>query len=347
MNRADVLLKRAFGLKATSSLLGARFALAGLLFLALLPAQDATFLVSQKAASSVGFYTSQGKHLTSVAVGAHPHEMVLSPDGRFAYTTDNGTMAIEQAGAGGNTVSIVDVEARRKVGEISLGKYHRPHGIDYDPHSGNLLVTTENPDQLLLVDPKLRKVLREYDTGGRTPHIVTVSLDGKSAYVSNARSGTVAVIALDSGEITLIPSGDRPEGSVLSKDGNTLYVAHRESHNIAIIDTRAKKKIGDIKTGKGPVRVGISGDGRYLAYALITAQQVGIADIAARSEIAAVDLDGGPVSLHVSSDGDLAFAAAQDIDTVYVVSIKQRKILREFKTTSGAGPDPVMRIHSR
>ena len=126
-----------------------------------------------------------------------------------------------------------------------------------------------------------------------------------------------------------------------------LYVAHRESHNIAIIDTRAKKKIGDIKTGKGPVRVGISGDGRYLAYALITAQQVGIADIAARSEIAAVDLDGGPVSLHVSSDGDLAFAAAQDIDTVYVVSIKQRKILREFKTTSGAGPDPVMRIHSR
>jgi len=93
--------------------------------------------------------------------------------------------------------------------------------------------------------------------------------------------------------------------------------------------------------------VGISGDERYLAYALITGEQIGIADIAARSEIATVDLDGGPVSLHVSSDGELAFAAAQDIDTVYVVSIKERKLVQKFKTTSGAGPDPVMRIHSR
>ena len=80
------------------------------LFGAPLWGQPSLLLVSQKAASSIGFYTWEGKHLGSVPVGKHPHEMRISADGRYAYTTDNGTMKIEQAGEGGNTVSVVDLK---------------------------------------------------------------------------------------------------------------------------------------------------------------------------------------------------------------------------------------------
>src|SRR4029453_11082895 len=85
------------------------------------PAQSSTYLILQKAESSMGFYTPAGQHLASVPVGKHPHEFVISTDGRYAYTTDNGTMLLEQAGQGGNTVSIVDLVNRKRVGEISLG----------------------------------------------------------------------------------------------------------------------------------------------------------------------------------------------------------------------------------
>jgi hypothetical protein len=37
---------------------------------------------------------------------------------------------------------------------------------------GTLLVTAENPDQLLVVDPAASAIVKEYDTGGETPHIV-------------------------------------------------------------------------------------------------------------------------------------------------------------------------------
>ena len=80
-----------------------------------LPAAETLLLVSQKAGSTVGFYTWEGKHLASVAVGTHPHEMRLSVDGRYAYTTDNGTMRIEQAGAGGNSMSVIDLHERKRV----------------------------------------------------------------------------------------------------------------------------------------------------------------------------------------------------------------------------------------
>ena len=74
--------------------------------------QDSTLLILQKGGSSLGYYTATGEYLATVPVGPHPHEMVLSPDGRYLYCTDNGTMQIEQAGKGNNTMSMVDVAAR-------------------------------------------------------------------------------------------------------------------------------------------------------------------------------------------------------------------------------------------
>jgi len=99
-----------------------------------------TVLVSQKAGNSVAFYTLTGDLIKEIPVNPHPHEIVLSEDGSRLYVTDNGTMAIEIDGAGGNKISINDMQAREKIGEVDLGKWHRPHGIDLC-RDGTLLVT--------------------------------------------------------------------------------------------------------------------------------------------------------------------------------------------------------------
>lgn len=309
-----------------------------------LAAQDSLLLVSQKASSTVGFYTWQGQHLDAVQVGKHPHEMVLSADGRYAYTTDNGTMAIEVAGEGGNTVSFIDLKQRTRVAQVSLGKYHRPHGIDVNPVTGDLLISSENPDQLIVVDVTEKKVKRTFDTKGRTSHFVTCDARGEWAYVSNARSSSVAAIHLTTGEAIVIPVGDRPEGSVLSGDGRTLYVANRESDEITAIDTDAKELTARIKTCREPARVGLSSDSKTLIYACITGRQVGFADVASGEQTVTLDLDGRPVSLTTSPDGKYAFAGAQDEDTVFVISLADRKIVKQFKTIPGAGPDPIRPI---
>jgi YVTN family beta-propeller protein len=315
------------------------------LFVLLLPvaAQQAPLLILHKGASSLGFYTLEGTHLATVPVGRHPHEMVRSADGRFLYTTDNGTMMIEQAGAGGNTVSIVDLTARKKVGEISLGDYRRPHGIDLDPQSGLLYVSCELPDQLLAIDPKLGKVVRTYATQGKTAHMVKLGPGARWAYVSHSSSANVGAVELATGRVRLIPTGARPEGSALSPDGKLLYVVNREAAQITVIDTGAQSAIGAIPTGKGPVRVQVTPDGE-LVYALMHDQAVGIADAKSRRQLAAVALGGSPVSLALSPDGTLAYAAAQDLDTIYVVSVRERKLLRQFQTAPKMFPDAILAL---
>src|SRR5687768_14422720 len=115
---------------------------AGLALPAALLAQSPYHLVLQKGASSLAWYTPDGKLETTVAVGRHPHEMVLSRDKRYLYTTDNGTMKIEQAGTGGNSVSVIDLAAKKRIGQISTGEFRRPHGIDIDPATGRIAVST-------------------------------------------------------------------------------------------------------------------------------------------------------------------------------------------------------------
>ena len=302
-------------------------------------------LILHKGASSLGFYTSKGVHEVSVPTGKHPHEMVLSPDGRLLYCTDNGTMTIEQVAEGGNTLSIMDIHSRERVGEIPLGKYRRPHGIDLDPKTGLVYVSTELPDQLLVVDPTKREVVKTYETKGKTAHMVKLGPEAKWAYVSNSNSKTVSAINLASREVKLIPTGERPEGSALSPDGKLLYVVNREAAQITVIVTATQSAVGAIRTGKGPVRVGVTPDGGTVVYALMHDQAMGFADAKTRKELATVALGGNPVSLHLSPDGRFAFASAQDIQTVYVVSVAERKVAHEIRTADDMFPDAVMVVH--
>ena len=74
--------------------------------------------------------------MAGVPVGKHPHEMVFSPDGWLLYVSDNGILWMTYAGEGGNTISIIDLEQRKRTGVIDLGDYRRPHGMGGSGGSG-------------------------------------------------------------------------------------------------------------------------------------------------------------------------------------------------------------------
>src|SRR3954454_8781057 len=210
---------------------------------------DADLAVVQKIAGSVGFYTLEGKLIGEVKVGAHPHEGVLSADKRLLYVTDNGILWMTEKGEGGNTISIVDVKAHKKVGVIDLGSNRRPHGIDLDPKTGRLVATTENSSGLVLVDPVARKVLRKYDVKGEAPHMVLLGPGARIAYVSNTNTGTLAAVNLETGETKTIPTGARPQGCVLSRDKKTLHLTNSEGNTISVVDVGKFQVTATIHTG--------------------------------------------------------------------------------------------------
>lgn len=305
-------------------------------------ADHAAFAIVEKIAGAVGFYTAEGKRIAGAKVGAYPHEIVLSADKKSLYVSDNGILWMTNPGAGGNTISIVDLASMKRVGVIDLGPYRRPHGLDIDPRSGLLVATIENPDGLLLIDPVKRKVLRKFDVQGADPHMVIFDAQGEYAIVSNTATATLAAVNLRSGAVKLMPTDARPQGAVRSHDGKLLYVTNAEGHSITIYDLARKQQIGRIATGRGPARIVLTPDGKTLVYNLGEDNAVGFADVAARKQIAVVAIGGRPLSLTASADGRFAYAGIQDQDRVVVISIPERKIARSFETPKGSGPDPVL-----
>ena len=99
---------------------------------------------------------------------------------------------------------------------------------------------------------------------------------------------------------------------------------------------------GHIPTGKGPGRIAVTTDGKTLVYNLQEGEGVGFADIASRKQADEIRLPGPPLSLTLSSDGRYVYAGVQDKDTVVVISVADRKIVRSFRTPEGAGPDSVL-----
>ncbi|MFN7926161.1 MAG: hypothetical protein U0Q16_39045 [Bryobacteraceae bacterium] len=310
-------------------------------------AQRADWVVVEKVAGAVGFYTESGDRVAGVKVGTYPHEIVFSPDKRYAYVSDNGILWMQYAGEGGNTISVIDLEKRTKAGVISLGNYRRPHGMAVDPRTGNLAVTIENPDGLLLVDTKARKVIRKYDVQGEDPHMVLLDPKGEWAYVSNATTNTIAAVHLSSGQVKLIPTDKRPQGGTLSPDGKLIYMTNSDGNSISIIDIAKQERIGTIKTGRGPGRVAVTPDGGTLVYNLQPGEGMAFADVASRREIAQIPLGGKSLSLTMSADAKWAYVGLQEQDKIAVISVPDRKLTRIVSTPKDSGPDPVVPLPNR
>ena len=172
------------------------------------------------------------------------------------------------------------------------------------------------------------------------------SRDSKTAYVSNARSRTVAKVDLKTGERQSLETGDRPEESTMSADGSQLYVVHRNADRIAVIDAEKWKVSGEIKTGKEPGRVGVAKDGASLVYGMLGGEAAGFADLKKMQEMHRIPVDGPLVSMEMMEDGVTALTGAQFNEFCYVIDVSSRTIRQKLKITDGASPDPARLLPS-
>jgi YVTN family beta-propeller protein len=303
----------------------------------------AVIVVVQKGDHSLGYYDFEtGDELGRTALEPYPHEFAISPDGRFAFTCHFGVALAEDEGAGGNTVSVVDLAERRRIGAVDCGNRRRPHGIAFDD-VGRLHVLSEGTSSLLVIDPDERRVLRALPTGGEGSHIVSVTSEGRVAFSSNMRSNTVtALFPYEPERPPLpIPVGMRPEGSVLDREERRLFVVNRESAEISVIDVRELRVVDRIATGPGPVRI-CRDDRDGLIVPLYHARALLHLDGRGRV-LGAADLPGAPVSVGFDPVTLTAMASTLE-DEIVLVDLDEMRLRRRIPTRSGPDPMSVLRL---
>lgn len=298
-----------------------------------LSAQEGLLLVVNKTGNTLSFLDpTTGEEVARVGTGHAPHEVAVSPDGRWAYVTDYGT-----GPRAGRTVTVVDVPARAVARTLELGPHSRPHGVAV-ARDGTVWVTAEGSAHVLRVDPEGGRLLTEAETGQRVTHMVVVAGGHDRVFTANIGSGTVTAVDAGTGEVLgHIETGAGAEGLALGTDGSRVFVTNREAGTLTEIDAATATVSRTLEVGDFPIRVEVTPDGRRALVSNARANEVAVVDLEAWVVERRIPVGAVPVGIEVTPDGRTAYVANTQADRISVLDLTTWEVTGEL--VAGDEPD--------
>ena len=295
-----------------------------------------TLVVLNKAEASASLLDlGTGAEVTRVPTEPGPHEVAVSPDGRTAVVANYG---LEEPG---DSLTVIDLLARRVVKTIRLGEHHRPHGLQFLRDGKRVAVTAEQEQHVLLVDVETGRVERAVHTAQDVTHMVVLVPDSDLAFASAIGSGTVSVLDLVAGEVrATLRTGRGAEGLDIAPHGGEVWVGNRDDHSLSVIDVSSLSVVATIPCRAVPIRVKFTPDGRHVLVSNARSGDVAVFDAVERREVRRVRMpsEGSvPVGILIEPGGRYAFVANTNADVVAVLDLKTWAIVGHL--TAGDEPD--------
>src|SRR6202022_297433 len=300
-------------------------------------APNSLLLVANKGDNSLGIIDAvAGKQVAEVAEGGVTgHEVTTSPDGKLAYVPIYGNSGVGQPGTDGTNLVVIDLAARKVVGNINFGKGVRPHLPVTGPKNGLLYVSTELNRSITIIDPATLKIIGSIPTGQEQSHMFAITRDGRRAYTANVGPGTVSVLDLDARRvITIIPVSGQVQRISLSVDDKLVFTSDVTKPQLAVIDTATNK----VKTWVPLPGLGYgsatTSDGHWLILALPLIHQLAVVDLGTLKVAQTIDVPVRPQEVLVSPDNRVAYVSCDQSAKVAVISLSDWKV----KELIDAGP---------
>ena len=208
-----------------------------------------TIYVSNEDEGEASFIdAASGKKLQAVKVGKEPEGVKLSADGKTLYVTS------EVA----SLVHVIDVATAKVVKNVKVGK--RPRRMAITPDGKELWVTNELDASVSIVSTADHSVIGSIKfavKGARAEDIspvgITMTRDGKRAFVSLGKANHVAFVDVPGRKVTdLVLVGKRAWNVTLDKAEARLWVVNGLSDDVTVVDVAAAKAIKSIPVGRVP-----------------------------------------------------------------------------------------------
>jgi YVTN family beta-propeller protein len=279
--------------------------------------------------------------------GVTAHEVIASPDGRFAYLPIYGNGDVGNAGSHGSVVTVIDIAARELAGSIDFGHGVRPHFGVFGP-DGLLYVTGEMDHAVFIIDPQTRKVIATIPTGQPESHNVAISRNGRRGYTSNVYTGTVSVLDVPARKLLEIISVAPPDAAnparrkrvqrvSISNDGSMVFTCDWTRSELVVIDAAAgavKARVPLPTPGYGTVS---TPDGRWLLVAADASCKVTVVDLQTLTIARNIDVPAKPQEIIIRPGGEIAYVSCDRDQKIAAIRLADWTVEKLFDT--GYYPD--------
>ena len=278
--------------------------------------------------------------------------MVASADGKFAYISNYGSLAITQ-----HTLSVVDLSTNKALSPVDLGAIIAPHGLCLV--DGRVYFTAEGSKLVGRYDPATARIDMLVGVGQDRTHMLIVDQDGRqdlhqqcylqhhqrAAKDQQDRCQPMDGIDLCSTTGTS-PAGARrrfqsarvPRASISAPDGKELWAANTHDGTVSIIDIATLKvsEVVDVHM-KSANRLKFTPDGRQVLISDLGNGDLVVVDVASRQEMKRISLGHGAGGILMAPDGSRAYVAVSRDDYVAVLDLKTLTVTGRIAT--GQWPD--------
>ena len=301
--------------------------------------RNGLLLVANKGEKSLGIIDPvAGKQIAEIPEGGLTgHEITTSRDGKLAYVPIYGNSGVGQPGTDGSNMVVIDIAARKVVGNLDFGKGVRPHLPVLGPTNGLLYVSTELANAITVIDPETLKIVGSVPTGQEQSHMFAITRDGHRAYTANVGPGTVSVLDLDARKvIAVIPVSPQVQRISLSVDDKFAFTSDVTKPQLAVIDTTTNKlktwiPLPGLGYGSAP-----TADGKWLIIALPGLHQVATVDLSTMKVAHRVDVGMRTQEVLLAPDGKTAYVSCDQDGKVAAISLADWKVKTVIDAGKGA-----------
>jgi YVTN family beta-propeller protein len=292
---------------------------------------------------------ASGEVVGRVPTGQDPHELAVSDDGKLAFASN-------YAGPGprgGNSISVIDIAARKELHRVDIAPLSRPHGLWFS--DGKLYFTAEGSMVIARYDPASNKIDWLLGLGQDRTHMILVSNDQKTIFTSNVSSNTISIIergnprtgppggpggpqpgARPDGPPAGGPPPDGPGGPPPGGFGGPPRGGPGGPPPGGPGGGPGWKQTV-IAVGRGPEGFDVSPDGKQLWTAHMGDGRISVIDIASKKVIKTIDAGArSPNRLKFTPDGKLALVSEIGGGGLVVVDTTTHSVTKRVPLGSGA-----------
>ena len=264
-----------------------------------------------------------------------PHELLVLPELGMAYVPIFGDGIHGRNPNPHHLLSLVDLEARRHVGDIDLKPYIAPHGLQRGP-DGLLYVTCENSGVVVVIDLARHDVVDAIETGSTNAHRLAIAPDGLRLYTENEEDASISVIDLPARKLLRqVPTPHALAGLAISPDGKWLVAVDDQEPALFVLDAASLELVKTLPLDGVPEPAQIarySPDGETL---LITSLRSATATLIDRSLTRQTTLAVGRQPMDAAFHNGSVYVACQGDGSIHVIDIAAAKVSQHFAAGVG------------
>ncbi|MGA9071689.1 MAG: YncE family protein [Terracidiphilus sp.] len=317
------------------------------------PTRNEVYVVNSGALGALGSVSvinAENNTVTAtIQVRRAPVSIEIDPAGNLAYVANSGS----------NSVSVLDLKARREIADLAAGE--EPVAARLSPDGKTLAVANRKSGSISLIDPVARRLRAIFEGCPGTSDLVILP-DSSKVFAACSAGHQVMILALARTEEhpsaanpqplptrpdtleALLDVGQAPVQLALKPDGGEIFASNALSNSISEIYNTTDEVGGATMIGNYPVRGLVSADNSLLYVANLHSQYVTVYSIddgklLSASQGGSIRVGDGPSALAFSAAGHLLFAVDTGSNDVAVIRVSSRSLFTYLST--GRAPNAI------